>query len=67
MGCLSIRLFGLISLKKRAKTTQVRLDLRQKPFYLKVLLILLKILDLLGILLAHDGLWIARVFDRSHE
>ena len=67
MGCLSIRLFGLISLKKRAKTTQVRLDLRQKPFYLKVLLILLKILDLLGILLAYDGLWIARVFDRSHE
>jgi hypothetical protein len=33
MGCLSIRLFGFIPLKKRAKTTQVRLDLRQKPFF----------------------------------
>lgn len=28
MGCLSIRLFGFILLKKRAKTKQVRRDLR---------------------------------------
>jgi hypothetical protein len=38
-----------------------------KTVFFNVLLILLKILDLLGILLAYDGLWIARVFDRSHE
>jgi len=30
MGCLSIRLFGFISLKKRAKATQVASELETK-------------------------------------
>lgn len=55
MGCLSIRLFGFISVKKRAKATKVGRDLKQKSFFLNVLLILLKILDSLGIFLPHDG------------
>ncbi|MDH3567026.1 MAG: hypothetical protein OEM61_06680 [Desulfobacteraceae bacterium] len=67
MGCLSIRLFGFIPLKKRAKTTQVRRDLKRKPFFLNVLLILPEILNSSGIFLPHDGVWIARVFNRSHE
>ncbi|MGB6011067.1 MAG: hypothetical protein WBI57_07350 [Desulfobacterales bacterium] len=67
MGCLSIRLFGFIPLKKRAKITQVRRDLKRKPFFLNVLLILPEILNSSGIFLPHDGVWIARVFNRSHE
>jgi hypothetical protein len=55
MGCLPIRLFGFISVKKRAKATKVGRDLKQKSFFLNVLLILLKILDSLGIFLPHDG------------
>jgi len=67
MGCLSIRLFGFIPHKKRAKTTPVRRDLKQKPFFLNVLLVLPEILDSLGILLPHDGVRIAGVFNQSHE
>jgi hypothetical protein len=38
-----------------------------KTIFLNVLLVLMEILDSLGILLPHDGVWIAGVLNRSNE